>query len=55
MRVIAPLAPKDRDRAEARDHYAGDGERAALTDPITVDCLFGYGLTRAVEGQFADL
>ena len=56
VEVIAPLAPKTETAQIARDHYAGDVASDAMPrHAIIVDCLFGYGLTRAVEGQFANL
>ena len=56
VEVIAPLALKTETAQIARDHYAGDVASDAMPrHAITVDCLFGYGLTRAVEGQFTDL
>ncbi|MDP4575381.1 NAD(P)H-hydrate dehydratase [Qipengyuania sp. G39] len=56
VRVIAPVEPKSETARKARAAF--DGEvmgRAALTDPVVVDCLFGYGLSRNAKGEFANL
>lgn len=56
VRVVAPVEPKSETARKAQ--VAFDGEvvgSAALTDPVIVDCLFGYGLSREVEGEFAGL
>ncbi|MXP28956.1 NAD(P)H-hydrate dehydratase [Porphyrobacter algicida] len=56
VRVVAPVDPTTETASKARASYAGPVDVAAtLTDPILVDCLFGYGLSRKVEGQFAEL
>ena len=56
VRVIAPVEPKSETARKARAAF--DGEvmgSAVLTDPVVVDCLFGYGLSRDVEGEFGSL
>ena len=56
VRVIAPVEPKSETARKARAAF--DGEvmgSAVLNDPVVVDCLFGYGLSRDVEGEFASL
>ena len=55
--VIAPKPPSTDVASRARDGFSGDvrtgldGRRA----PVLIDALFGYGLSRPVEGDFADL
>ncbi len=56
VRVFAPVEPKSETARKARAAFEGEIlERAALTDPVVVDCLFGYGLSRDVKGEFATL
>lgn len=54
--VTAPKAPGTDTAKIARQQFEGslvdDGLPAA---PVYVDCLFGYGLSREVEGDFAEL
>lgn len=55
--VVAPGEPATETARTARAFYRGDvtaelGKRHA---PLLVDALFGFGLTRAVEGAFAKL
>lgn len=55
--VIAPVEPSTDTAKTAREHFRGEvrkdlGDRRA---PVMVDCLFGYGLSRAVEGDFAEV
>ncbi len=54
--VIAPEQPRTATAQKAREQFAGavasDGR---LTDPIIVDCLFGYGLSRPITGAYAEL
>jgi len=56
VHVIAPVEPRTETariaRGQFRGEIASDGE---LRSPVVVDCLFGYGLTREVEGEFAIL
>lgn len=57
MLVIAPLPPTTDPASKARARYRGE-VRSALDRrraPILVDALFGFGLSRAVSGPFADL
>lgn len=56
VRVVAPVEPKSETARKARAAFEGEVVGcAALTDPVMVDCLFGYGLSRDVEGEFAAL
>ena len=56
VRVIAPVELKSETARKALAAFEGEVvSRAALADPVVVDCLFGYGLSRNVEGEFADL
>jgi hydroxyethylthiazole kinase-like uncharacterized protein yjeF len=56
VRVVAPVEPKSETARKARAAFEGEVVGcAALTDPVVVDCLFGYGLSRDVEGEFATL
>ena len=55
--VVAPKEPATESARKARSTYRGAvatdlGERHA---PVLVDALFGFGLTREVAGQFAQL
>lgn len=54
--VIAPAGPGTETARTARAHYGGGyGEADSHFHPVVVDCLFGYGLSRRVEGVFAEL
>lgn len=54
--VVAPVEPKTETAARARAGFEGRIVSGDLPpSPVVVDCLFGYGLDRAVEGPFADL
>ena len=54
--VIAPKEPGSETARKAREHYRGEISSGALPGAsVYVDCLFGYGLSRAVEGDFASL
>jgi hydroxyethylthiazole kinase-like uncharacterized protein yjeF len=54
--VVAPREPSSTAARTARAHYEGPVSEAARPQhPVVVDCLFGYGLSRAVEGAFAEL
>ncbi|WP_304438576.1 NAD(P)H-hydrate epimerase, partial [Erythrobacter sp. HI0028] len=56
VEVIAPREPSSTAARTARAHYEGPVSEAARPQhPVVVDCLFGYGLSRAVEGPFAEL
>ncbi|MGI8943775.1 MAG: NAD(P)H-hydrate epimerase [Qipengyuania sp.] len=55
--VVAPVEPKTATAAQARGSFGGRiAERAeGPAAPVLVDCLFGYGLSRPVEGAFAEV
>ena len=54
--VVAPKEPGSETARKAREHYKGDVASGALSEAcVYVDCLFGYGLSREVEGAFASL
>ena len=59
VRVIAPLSPKSPAATAARAAYGGeiiDGVPAQLPcGDVFVDCLFGSGLTRAVDDELFSL
>ena len=56
VQVIAPVEPATDTARKARAQFGGDiSADAAPRHSVVVDCLFGYGLTRQVEGVFADL
>jgi len=56
VKVVAPVDPKGEVAQKARAQFAGKPARTGRIDKaVVVDCLFGYGLDRAVEGPFADL
>lgn len=56
VQVIAPREPGTATAQLARAHFAGEVEAEGhLRNPVVVDCLFGYGLTREVAGKFKDL
>ncbi|MCH2487230.1 MAG: NAD(P)H-hydrate epimerase, partial [Erythrobacter sp.] len=52
--MIAPVEPKGETAEKARANFAGSIRRSGeLDQAVVVDCLFGYGLDRPVEGDFA--
>ena len=54
--VVAPREPGSETARTARAHYSGEITAAGpLRHAVVADCLFGYGLARAVEGEFATL
>ncbi|MBU2342151.1 MAG: NAD(P)H-hydrate dehydratase [Alphaproteobacteria bacterium] len=55
--VVAPVEPGTGSARKARESYQGPFQKRAenLTNPILVDCLFGYGLSRPLEGAFAEV
>ncbi|WP_258319696.1 NAD(P)H-hydrate dehydratase [Qipengyuania flava] len=54
--VVAPVEPKTETARTARSAYAGPvSSEGPLDGAIVVDALFGYGLSRRVEGDFARL
>ena len=54
--VVAPRESGSDTARKARAHYEGDVASGALPEVcVYVDCLFGYGLSREVEGAFASL
>ena len=54
--VIAPREAATETARRARDEFAGPVETGGRIDAaVLVDCLFGYGLSRRVEGEFAEL
>ena len=54
--VIAPREPGTETARTARAQYSGEiTDAGPLHHAVVVDCLFGYGLARAVEGDFAKL
>lgn len=54
--VVAPKKPGSDTARTAREHYEGDVSTGALPEAsVFVDCLFGYGLSREVDGDFARL
>lgn len=56
VRVIAPKPPGSETAKTARAEFGGDVESGSLPAvPVYVDCLFGYGLSRKVEGEYAAL
>ena len=56
VKVIAPVESKGAVAQKARAHFAGMPAREGRIDTaVVVDCLFGYGLNRAIENPFADL
>ena len=56
VQVIAPVEPGTDTARKARTQFGGTvSAEAAPRHPVVVDCLFGYGLTRQVEGVFAAL
>ena len=56
VRVVAPREPGTETAGKARGEYRGEIRDGGLPqDHVYVDCLFGYGLTREVTGEFAQL
>ncbi|MBX7540552.1 NAD(P)H-hydrate dehydratase [Qipengyuania sphaerica] len=54
--VVAPKEPSTETAERARSEFAGMVGTNGLPDAqVYVDCLFGYGLSRQVEGDFAKL
>lgn len=55
--VVAPVEPGTETAATARKNYRGAMQQtvAKLFSPIMVDCLFGYGLSRPLQGAFAEV
>ncbi|MBX7457488.1 NAD(P)H-hydrate epimerase [Qipengyuania sp. 1NDH17] len=54
--VVAPKEPGSETSRNAREYYEGEVSDGALPEAcVYVDCLFGYGLSRKVEGDFACL
>ena len=56
VRVVAPREPGTETAGKARGEYRGEIRDGGLPqDHVYVDCLFGYGLSREVGGEFAAL
>ena len=57
VRVVAPLAPQTETAGTAADGFSGtiSNDIQTLEGTVLVDCLFGYGLSREVSGDFASL
>lgn len=56
VHVVAPKEPRTDTARTARNAYKGEVSTEGLPhDHVYVDCLFGYGLTREVTGEFAQL
>lgn len=56
VQVVAPVEPRSETARQAREQYSGAVFAASeLRKPVVVDCLFGYGLARRVEGEFGKL
>ena len=54
--VIAPKEAGGETARTAREQYEGEISTGSLPEAcVYVDCLFGYGLSRKVEGDFATL
>mgnify|MGYP003667265108 CR=1 FL=1 len=55
--VVAPVEPGTETARKARKNYRGAVQPSVtgLAKPIMVDCLFGYGLSRPLEGDFAEV
>ena len=56
VKVIAPEEPGTETARKARSAFDGPVyAEADFDDAVIVDCLFGYGLSRPVEGEFAKI
>lgn len=56
VNVIAPKEPGTKTACKARSSYEGTTSTSGeISAPVVVDCLFGYGLSREVGGEFASL
>ena len=56
VHVVAPMEPGTDTARTAKGHYQGEVSTSGLPDSaVIVDCLFGYGLSREVTGDFAAL
>lgn len=56
VHVIAPKGPATDTAREARSSYEGEVDtEGPLKGSVIVDCLFGYGLSRQIEGEFVKL
>ena len=56
VHVIAPKGPATDTARKARSSYEGEVDtEGPLKGSVTVDCLFGYGLSRQIEGEFSKL
>ena len=56
VHVIAPKGPSTDTARKARSSYEGEVDtEGPLKGSVIVDCLFGYGLSRQIEGEFAKL
>ncbi|UVI38996.1 NAD(P)H-hydrate epimerase [Qipengyuania spongiae] len=55
--VVAPVEPASETARRARDGFSGEIAKTLVSSSgeVLVDCLFGYGLSRKVEGEFAKL
>ena len=54
--IVAPKAPGTDTARTAREHCSVDISQSGLPKgDVYVDCLFGYGLSREIEGDFAAL
>jgi hydroxyethylthiazole kinase-like uncharacterized protein yjeF len=55
--VVAPVEPGTDTATTAGKNYRGAVQTsvAGLARPVMVDCLFGYGLSRPLEGAFAQV
>ncbi len=54
--VVAPVEPGTETAGKARAGYRGTVQQSVdgLANLIMVDCLFGYGLSRPLDGAFAE-
>lgn len=56
VNVIAPCEPATDTARMARSHYAGAmAPNEGRFGSVVVDCLFGYGLSRKIDGAFHNL
>lgn len=55
--AVAPVEPGGETSRTARSAYSGrvDDRLPSVIGDVLVDCLFGYGLSREVDGEFARL